>query len=639
MGVSCLQRKPFVREDCSLEVCSLFTVSDSCFRGEAEDASGSSLKSQVEAAEVFSDAEVIQGLVPDERDLIKGSLIDWSDHQACQLILTTGGTGFAPRDVTPEATKAVIEKEASSLSCVMLMESLKVTPLAALSRSVCGIRGRTLIVNLPGSKKGAQECLSFLLPVISHAVDLLQDHACEVKALHQKMQQSDSMDGRPCHPKVQRQKSLVDETQIALRPRESDYPMVSVDEALKTVLQYANQGGTHRRNFKDALGFVLAEDVFSQEPLPPFPASIKDGYAVIVADGTGRRRVLGDSTAGVHSLCEVLPGCCVRVSTGAVVPPGANAVVQVEDTALLKDADSGRAELEVMIMKAPVLNQDIRPIGSDIQQNEKVLSAGMCLGPSEIGLLATVGVTQVLCYTKPTVGVMSTGNELVEPGQKLSRGKIRDSNRSTLLACLREQGIPTVDLGIARDNADALLSQILEALDQVDVIVTSGGVSMGEKDLVKDVLRIDLNAMIRFARVFMKPGKPTTFTTLSHNGKSKLFFGLPGNPVSALVTCNLYVLPAIRKMSGFAKFQSTVIKAKLASAITLDPRPEYHRCILSWGEDGLALAESTGCNQMSSRLLSVRSSNALLMLPPKTDEQQVLTAGQMVDAMVLGTVI
>ncbi|KAJ8308026.1 hypothetical protein KUTeg_012900 [Tegillarca granosa] len=300
--------------------------------------------------------------------------------------------------------------------------------------------------------------------------------------------------------------SKVDATKVAYRARESPYPLITVDEALKIVLDHANQLGTEQVNFRKSLGRFLAEDVYAHDPLPPFPASIKDGYAVIAADGSGNRLVAGDSTAGSVPVGELVPGYCVRINTGAPVPKGADAVVQVEDTVLIKEADDGKTEVEIKIMSEPKLGQDIRPIGSDIKTGEKVLCAGQKLGPSELGLLATVGVTQVLCYKLPVIGVMSTGNELLEPDEPLKDGLIRDSNRTTLIAQLIDHGFPVMDLGVAQDSPDAILKLFTSSLKKCDVIVTTGGVSMGDKDLLKGVLETDLKAKIHFGRVFMKPG-------------------------------------------------------------------------------------------------------------------------------------
>uniref|UniRef100_A0A8C5B3Q0 Gephyrin a n=1 Tax=Gadus morhua TaxID=8049 RepID=A0A8C5B3Q0_GADMO len=776
----------------------ILTVSDSCFRNLAEDRSGVNLKDLVHDPSLLGGVIAAYKVVPDEMDEIKDILLDWCDEQELNLILTTGGTGFAPRDVTPEATREVIEREAPGMALAMLMGSLNVTPLGMLSRPVCGIRGKTLIINLPGSKKGSQECFQFILPALPHAVDLLRDALVRVKATHSALEQlpspppglsqltnshnvnnvthtveqgtqcedededeeeeeedhavvmakgapylpgttpappahftcscshddqipdsiisrgvqvlprdSASLSSTPSEspratqatsrlstascptPKVththdasaeastpgsapamltetlpssldmyvilspflssiqvqsrcgsnenilRASHSAVDISKVARRHRMSPFPLTSMDKAFITVLEMTPILGTEVINYRDGMGRVLAQDIYAKDNLPPFPASVKDGYAV-----------RGDCCFSymLSLLCTkrpshtVMPGQVMRVTTGAPIPCGADAVVQVEDTELLRE--------------------DTSPC---------VLAKGTHMGPSEIGLLATVGVTEVSVHKFPVVAVMSTGNELLNPEDDLHPGKIRDSNRSTLLATIQEHGYPTINLGIVGDNPDDLLSALHEGISRADVIITSGGVSMGEKDYLKQVLDIDLHAQIHFGRVFMKPGLPTTFATADIDGARKLIFALPGNfsfrdsgpplqeaaavseseakqplsnrgsnPVSAVVTCNLFVIPALRKMQGILDPRPTIIKARLSCDVKLDPRPEYHRCILTWHhQEPLPWAQSTG-NQVSSRLMSMRSANGLLMLPPKTEQYVELHKGEVVDVMVIG---
>ncbi|XP_017951603.1 gephyrin isoform X13 [Xenopus tropicalis] len=805
----------------------VLTVSDSCFRNLAEDRSGINLKDLVQDPSLLGGTISAYKIVPDEIDDIKESLIDWCDEKELNLILTTGGTGFAPRDVTPEATREVIEREAPGMALAMLMGSLNVTPLGMLSRPVCGIRGKTLIINLPGSKKGSQECFQFILPALPHAIDLLRDAIVKVKEVHDELEDlpspppplspppttsphkqtedkgvqceeeeeekkdsgvastedsssshitaatiaakipdsiisrgvqvlprdtaslsttpsespraqatsrlstascptpkqirrpdenkvitnrvgsfklhrklenlRDHLQGndkgyslrvnarlpscsstysvsediwiaapsfsqlhykleglkdelrrnRGCETRVQSRcsskenilrasHSAVDITKVARRHRMSPFPLTSMDKAFITVLEMTPVLGTEIINYRDGMGRVLAQEVYAKDNLPPFPASVKDGYAVRAADGPGDRFIIGESQAGEQPTQTVMPGQVMRVTTGAPIPCGADAVVQVEDTELIRESDDGTEELEVRILVQARPGQDIRPIGHDIKRGECVLAKGTHMGPSEIGLLATVGVTEVEVHKFPVVAVMSTGNELLNPEDDLLPGKIRDSNRSTLLATIQEHGYPTINLGIVGDNPDDLLNALNEGISRADVIITSGGVSMGEKDYLKQVLDIDLHAQIHFGRVFMKPGLPTTFATLDIDGVRKIIFALPGNPVSAVVTCNLFVVPALRKMQGILDPRPTIIKARLSCDVKLDPRPEYHRCILTWHhQEPLPWAQSTG-NQMSSRLMSMRSANGLLMLPPKTEQYVELHKGEVVDVMVIG---
>ncbi|KAE8587805.1 hypothetical protein XENTR_v10022116 [Xenopus tropicalis] len=784
----------------------VLTVSDSCFRNLAEDRSGINLKDLVQDPSLLGGTISAYKIVPDEIDDIKESLIDWCDEKELNLILTTGGTGFAPRDVTPEATREVIEREAPGMALAMLMGSLNVTPLGMLSRPVCGIRGKTLIINLPGSKKGSQECFQFILPALPHAIDLLRDAIVKVKEVHDELEDLPSPPpplspppttsphkqtedkGVQCEEEEEEKKdsgvastedsssshitaatiaakipdsiisrgvqvlprdtaslsttpsespraqatsrlstascptpkqirrpdenkvitnrvgsfklhrklenlrdhlqgndkgyslrvnarlpscsstysvsediwiaapsfsqvqsrcsskenilrashSAVDITKVARRHRMSPFPLTSMDKAFITVLEMTPVLGTEIINYRDGMGRVLAQEVYAKDNLPPFPASVKDGYAVRAADGPGDRFIIGESQAGEQPTQTVMPGQVMRVTTGAPIPCGADAVVQVEDTELIRESDDGTEELEVRILVQARPGQDIRPIGHDIKRGECVLAKGTHMGPSEIGLLATVGVTEVEVHKFPVVAVMSTGNELLNPEDDLLPGKIRDSNRSTLLATIQEHGYPTINLGIVGDNPDDLLNALNEGISRADVIITSGGVSMGEKDYLKQVLDIDLHAQIHFGRVFMKPGLPTTFATLDIDGVRKIIFALPGNPVSAVVTCNLFVVPALRKMQGILDPRPTIIKARLSCDVKLDPRPEYHRCILTWHhQEPLPWAQSTG-NQMSSRLMSMRSANGLLMLPPKTEQYVELHKGEVVDVMVIG---
>ena len=415
---------------------------------------------------------------------------------------------------------------------------------------------------------------------------------------------------------------------------ESPYPMLPVADALDIVLTQAEPLPAVTVPLTAAHGLILAQDVVAQEPLPPFPASVKDGYAVVAADGPGTYPIAGDATAGRVADFAVASGTVAYITTGAPVPSGADAVVMVEETEPL----SAKGEPpHVRILKQVQVGDDIRPIGSDVDKGQQVLQAGDRLDPAEVGLLATVGAAQVAVHPRPQVALLSTGDELVEPEQAMGPGQIRDSNRSTLRAAVLAAGGVPVDLGIARDTQAALEERIQRGLAEADILLTSGGVSMGELDLLKPLLE---NAgTVHFGRLRMKPGKPLTFATMMMDGRRKLVFALPGNPVSSLVTFYLMAVPAMRKLAGWPNPHLRRIKAQLAQSLSLDVyRPEYHRATLRWdGElhDGLGgyVAESTG-SQASSRLLSMRTANALLELPQQAGE---LAVGSMVSALVIGS--
>lgn len=424
---------------------------------------------------------------------------------------------------------------------------------------------------------------------------------------------------------------------VAYRPRNSTFPLITVHQAQEIVLSHcATIDRTEQVTYIDAVGRILASDVTARDPLPPFPASMKDGYAVLAVDGPGLRKVIGASVAGSQpEEMTVRPGFCARISTGAPLPPGADAVVMVEETKLVSASEDGRIELEIEIMSQVRPEQEIRPVGSDIQQGQIVLQKGTLITPADVGILATVGQVTVDAIKMPILAVLSTGNELQESRLQLDSGRIRDSNRPTLLSLLKHQGFPTVDAGIAEDDPEALYRCIQAALERADVLVTTGGVSMGEKDLLRHVLVTKFSAQVHFGRVDMKPGKPTTFATCYLNGEQKLIFGLPGNPVSAVVTCHLYVIPAVKKLSGHQQVLPPRIRAEMKDSCHLDFRPEYHRVSLSWTPGrNLPWAHSTG-GQLSSNVLSLNRANGLAILPAKSPNMSTLPSGTVVDVVVI----
>lgn len=417
---------------------------------------------------------------------------------------------------------------------------------------------------------------------------------------------------------------------------ESPYPMLSVEAALATVLEQAGPLPPVTIPAQQALGYVLAADIRAGEPLPPFPASVKDGYAVVAEDGPGTYPLVGQVTAGRMADFTVTPGTVAYVTTGAPMPPGADAVVMVEQTEKLW-ARNGSAHIDI---RAQVrAGDDVRPVGVDVAAGELVLEAGTRLGPAEIGLLATAGVTDALVYPRPRVAVLSTGDELVEPGTPLGPGQIRDSNRAMLIAAIQAVGGDAMDLGISGDSQASLEVSIQRGLAIADVLLTSGGVSMGDLDLIKPLL--EHAGQVHFGRVRMKPGKPITFATTTtaqaRGDHTCLVFGLPGNPVSSLVTFYLFAVPAIRALAGHTDPHLRRVQARLSQPLPLDPtRPEYHRATLRW--DAAAngfVADSTG-SQSSSRLLSMRTANALLELP---EGQGQLEPGAIVNALLIGSLV
>ncbi|KAL8201785.1 hypothetical protein R6Q57_010932 [Mikania cordata] len=420
--------------------------------------------------------------------------------------------------------------------------------------------------------------------------------------------------------------------------------MISAEEALRLVLDSSKRLPPVTVAIDDAFGKVLAQEVRAPDPLPPYPASVKDGYAVIAADGPGEYIIITESRAGNDGLnVTVTPGTVAYVTTGGPIPDGADAVVQVEDTEEIETASSEPKRVRILVkVNAGV---DIRPVGCDIRKDDVVLQAEERLGAAEIGLLATVGVLTVEVYPAPTIAVLSTGDELVEPTCKsLNRGQIRDSNRAMIVAAAIQHKCKVVDLGIARDDEDEIRAVLDKALSSdIDILLTSGGVSMGDRDFVKPFLQN--RGKVYFDKITMRPGKPLTFAeiTTESAGKVKkvLAFGLPGNPVSCLVCFNLFVIPSIRNLSGWINPLLPRVNAYLKHSIRTDPaRKEFHRAIIKWEKNaGLGfpgfVAESTG-HQMSSRLLSMKSANALLELPPSGRE---IPSGSPVLAILISDIV
>lgn len=402
-------------------------------------------------------------------------------------------------------------------------------------------------------------------------------------------------------------------------------------------------------------GHILADDICSPLSLPPFPASIKDGYAVIAQDGCGHRRVLARSSNPGQDCQDAClkSGCCVRISTGAAVPPEADAVVQIEDTELVEN--DGELETVISILKAPQPGQDIRPVGSDISVGQLLLAKHTSLGPVELGLIASVRCTTARVFIPPRVAIMSTGDEVVDPASCKSErplNSIYDSNRTLLQSLLVNFGEP-LDLGICQDTPDSVYTFICRGLDEADVLITTGSVSMGERDLIKRILVQDFKATIHFGRVNLKPGKPTTFATCIHKSKKKFIFALPGNPVSAYVTFQLFVQPALRLLKGeqitnnneertlFTLHRTIPCRLMLSDPgkpYKLDKeRPEFARCRIEFDTNKQqAEAWLTESNQISSRLLNSRQANALVLLPcAKEVESDVLENDSVLSAFLL----
>jgi molybdopterin molybdotransferase len=400
----------------------------------------------------------------------------------------------------------------------------------------------------------------------------------------------------------------------------SRYDMIPVDEALRIVQSVVRPLDTERVPTTEADGRVLAEEIQSPEDVPPFRASTVDGFAVVADDPSPAREVIRSITAGQVADPEIRPGTAARIMTGAPLPAGATAVVMIEYT---------RQENGQVILERPVREgENIRPIGVDVARGDVVLRPGTVLGAAEIGLLMTLGQSQVTCYRRPLVAVLSTGDEIVEPWEPVPPGSIRDSNRYALMAGIREAGAIPHSLGLVHDDRALQTRLVREGIAQADVLLTSGGVSVGDRDYIKPAL--EELGKVHFGRIAFRPGMPLTFAEIG----TKLAFGLPGNPVSSLVTFEVFVRPALRALQGDAHPFRPRVEVELEHDFQRGgDRLEYHRVIVRW-DDGRLRARSTGL-QLSSRLLSMAGHNGMVIIEPGSG---VISAGEHLPAILTGPI-
>ncbi|KDQ21111.1 hypothetical protein BOTBODRAFT_152142 [Botryobasidium botryosum FD-172 SS1] len=608
--------------------------------------------------------------VPNDENAIVEAVKAWAKSKDVDWIITTGGTGFGAQNRTPEALSRILEHNAPGIVHFLLSSSIAITPLAALLRPAAGIIGQTLVITLPGSPKAAKESLGALLQsgIVVRALELIRDgsenEVEETNGATEKRAGSDAEvqpeSHQPQHvPQVSKPRtsngalSHDPSLGVSARHRQSPYPMISFDDAINKILSEIRPLDIISKSVDRALpGHVIAEDVHAPQDIPVGPTANVDGYALRSTDPTGKYNVV---TSRTHPLGEALPPNTIyRISNGAPLPAGTDAVIMVEDTRLVSTskAPTGQEEEQTVETMAQVdLRENIRAPGSDVMAGERVLERGDLVGSGggEIGTLAFVGRKKVQVYRKPVVAIMSTGNELsdIQSGQQNTAGGwkgVWDTNRPSLKAALEGLGYHVVDLGIVPDDTKAHEGTILSGIMQADVLVSTGGSSMGAADLFKPVLERKLGGTVHFGRVAVKPGKPTTFATVpfldAEGGVvEKPVFGLPGNPASALVTFYLFVVPALRCLGGWPRNRCSFprVNVELTEDLRLDPDPEFHRVHIRASQRGLT-ASSTG-GQRSSRVASLAGANGFVVLPRLADDgREKLTKGETAEAIIIGEI-
>jgi len=413
---------------------------------------------------------------------------------------------------------------------------------------------------------------------------------------------------------------------------EYDPNALSVEQAIRRIVDATDtmdlndQDNIEKVPTAKCLNRILASDIYSTIDVPGYANSAMDGYAVKASDlpsqASARLKIAATVYAGAPIEQTILSGECARIMTGAPMPPGTDSVIMQEQVLLQGD--------HIEIQAGHSAGQHVRHAGEDIQRGQSVLSAGKRIGPAEMGLIASVGVSQVSVFRRPRIAFFSTGDELAALGTALKPGQIYDSNRYTLIGQLGKIDADIIDMGVVVDKPEAVEQALSDAANKAEILITTGGVSVGDADYVKAGL--EKLGQVNFWKIAMKPGRPLAFGRI---GKC-LFFGLPGNPVSSMVTFMQFVLPAIRKRAGESEKQILHFNATCTSdLIKRSGRMEFQRATLSWDEQKGLLANTSG-KQESHLLTSMSRSNAFILLPP---ESTGVKAGEQVTVQLFSDIL
>jgi len=411
--------------------------------------------------------------------------------------------------------------------------------------------------------------------------------------------------------------------------------LIPLEEVQRVVLTSCQALDPIEIGLGGSLSFVLADDVRAPEDLPPFANTAMDGYAVRAVDTEAapvELRVLGVLAAGTAPVQNVEPGTAVQIMTGAPMPSGADAIAIVERT------EPGSSPGTVRILDPVSPGAYVRVAGSDLKRGDLAVAAGTEIGPAHVGLLASLGASHLKVHARPNVGVFSTGDELVSDDTPLGPGQIRDSNRQGLLAALQRDGCVGIDLGSFRDDERAISAALREGVERCDALLTSGGVSMGEFDFVKgalDRLVDERGGQIHQFKIAIKPAKPLSFAMVATPaGRLVPVFGLPGNPVSSMVSYQVVALPALRRLGGHRSPLPHRIPAVATEDFDRRPDGKLHllRVVAAIGPDGRIVVRSAG-GQSSHQLAAMAAANALALVP----DGQGVAAGAEVQILLTGS--
>lgn len=397
--------------------------------------------------------------------------------------------------------------------------------------------------------------------------------------------------------------------------------MITIEQALRIIDEEVKVIGTERVELLEALNKILAEDIYSKDTLPPFNKSAMDGYAIKFSDteccqcgNEIELHVKALVRAGDYYEGNLNSKEAIKIMTGAPVPNGSDAVIQIE-----KVKENGN---KILISDYIKENTNIIKMGEEIESGELALEKGKVIRPTEIGFLASLGYSKILIHKSPKVAIITTGDELLEITASLEKGKIRNSNEYSLMALCENAQVDFISLGVVCDNKEALKEKVLKGLKEADIVITSGGVSAGDFDFVENVLE-EIGAKVNFTSVAIKPGKPVTFATIDN----KLFFGLPGNPLSVITTFEEFVKPAIKKMKGYKEVyeDKMLVIAGNDFKAKKDRRKFIYVNIIN--EGGKYYAYDLG-SQCSNHLMTMSKANGIIIMPEGVNK---ITKGEVVN--------
>lgn len=387
--------------------------------------------------------------------------------------------------------------------------------------------------------------------------------------------------------------------------------MILKEEALKAIIEATKLLDIETVNLLSSLNRVLAQDIYSKDNLPPFDKSGMDGYAIRSEDiencsakNPGKLRIKGIIKAGDYYLGELQPGEAIKIMTGAPLPKGADTVIQIEKVEV--------SENEVSIFEAMNKGKNILKMGEEIREGELAIPKGKKIRPSEIGMLASLGYSRVKTYRVPKIIILITGDEIIGIDEELTPGKVRNCNEYSLLALIKNLQVDVKSYGVIKDDINTLFRSMKQAFEEGDIVITTGGVSVGDYDFVESSLE-KLGVDIKFTSVAIKPGKPITFAKY----KDKLFFGLPGNPLAVINSFEQFVGPAIKKMMGSDYIETEVFPVILADEFKTTKGRINHVYVYIKKENNHYYAHKIG-EQGSNQLLTVSKSNGIIIVDENT---------------------